>query len=258
MSQSALFVGRVVHERLQPARHRLSYRVFMGLFDLDELTELDACCRGFGYNRRALISFYDRDHGDGTGAPLRSQIEAKLVDAGFTDCAGGPIQLLAMPRVLGYVFNPLSVYFCHAPGGELRAVVHEVNNTFGGRHFYVLPADAETGDLVRQSCEKRFRVSPFLPDEGLRYQFSIRPPGDTVKVAIAVQRAGQALMTASFKGVRRPFTAAGLAKAWLTHPLLTYEVIAGIHWEALLIWLKISRPRRPAPAVDPTPSGVQG
>jgi DUF1365 family protein len=238
MTASRLYAGKVVHVRHKPVSHRLEYRVFMGLFDLDELPLFKRGWRVFGYNRPGLISFHDSDHGDGTGAPLRPQIERALADAGIAP-AGGAIRVLCMPRMLGYVFNPLSVYFCHDRRGNLSAIVHEVNNTFGQRHFYALPVQG--GDTpVRQHCRKRFRVSPFLPME-LDYRFAILVPEDKVAVRIAVERHGDPVMSAWFAGENAPLNQATLFKLWLRHPAMTHKVIAGIHWEALALWRKLRR-----------------
>lgn len=241
MSASALFVGEVVHIRHRPARHRLSYRIVMGLFDLDELPALARRSRLFGHNRAGLFSFHERDHGDGSGRALRPQVERALAEAGIAP-PGGPIRILCMPRLLGYVFNPLSVYFCHAPDGELRAIVHEVNNTFGERHCYALPASTGTDGLVRQHCAKQFRVSPFLPRD-LDYSFTITPPGEKAAVHIRVDRHGEQVLSAWFAGRRISFTTRALLRQWLRHPAMTFKVIAGIHWEALFLWRKLRRAR---------------
>ena len=248
MTASALYSGKVIHIRHKPVHHRLDYRIFMGLFDLDELPQLDRSTRGFSYNRPGLIAFRDSDHGDGSGAPLRPQVEAALAEAGLP-IPGGPIRLLCMPRILGYLFNPLSVYFCHAPNGQVESIVHEVNNTFGGRHFYALPANQASGERIHQDCDKDFRVSPFLPME-LGYRFMIDPPGDRTQVGIAVDSKSGPMLYASFFGERLPFTSRALLGQWLRHPLMTYKAIAGIHWEALLLWLKLKRhnAENPSPA----------
>lgn len=241
MSASALYLGAVAHTRLKPARHDLRYRVFMGLFDLDELPELARGNWAFGFNRAGIISFFERDHGDGSGAPLRPQIEAVLREIGIGEI--GPIRVLCMPRVLGYVFNPICAYFCYDRAGALIAIVHEVNNTFGERHLYALLAHVQNDGRVVQACDKAFRVSPFLP-MGLRYQFNIDPPSDQTRVAIIVSDDDGVVLTASFKGARRPFTSWRIVRLWLAHPALTFKVIAGIHWEALWIWLKLRRAER--------------
>lgn len=239
MSASCLYAGKVVHVRHRPVTHRLDYSVFMGLFDLDELPQLDRRSWLFGYNRPALVSFKDSDHGDGTGAPLRPQIEQALLDADIVP-PGGPIRLLCMPRLLGYLFNPLSVYFCHKPDGSLGAVVHEVNNTFGGRHFYALPALVGRDGRVRQHTAKDFKVSPLLPMD-LDYQFQIEPPGAATRIHIGVQRQGAPVLTAWFAGQRETFSTMSLLRLTLTHPGMTLKVMAAIHWEAALTWLKLRR-----------------
>lgn len=229
---SALYLGHVAHNR--PGKHRLRYSVFMLAVDLDELSALDL--RLLKHNRGALLSLKDRDHAARIDAPLKPQIEAKLREAGIA-WDGGRIVMLTMPRLFNYVFNPLTVYFCTRPNGELAALVHEVANTFGEQHFYVLPPARQENGIVTQSCAKDFFVSPFL-EMDLRYEFHILPPGEDVTVAMVVKRGAQIALTASFAGKRRPLTDAALFRAWLTNPLMTFTVIAGIHWEALKMMLK--------------------
>jgi DUF1365 family protein len=242
----ALYHGVVRHARSRPRTHRLAYRIFMALLDLDGLDRLDRSLRLFSRNRFNLISFHDRDHGDGSGA-LRPWVEGALREAGI-EPDGGRIDLLAMPRVLGHAFNPLSLYFCRRRDGTLAAIVHQVNNTFGERHSYVIPVEDPGAPVIVQACAKRFYVSPFM-DMDLTYDFRIAPPGEGVGVHIRVSDAGGLLMTASFDGERRPMTDAGLLRAWLGHPLLSLKVLGAIHWEALWIWLKGVgfRSRPPAP-----------
>lgn len=243
MTRSCIFTGEVVHIRRKPVMHRLKYRVFMGLFDLDELPGLSRKLRLFGYNRAALFAFHDRDHGDGTGRPLRAQIEQALADAGIPP-PGGAIRILCMPRLLGYVFNPISAFFCYDANDDLRAIVHEVNNTFGERHFYALSAVAGSDGLVRQECAKDFRVSPFLPLD-MEYHFVVAPPKERTALTIMAQRDGEKVLTAWFAGKRRPLSDANLFNEWLRHPAMTFKVIAGIHWEALFLWRKLRRIGRP-------------
>lgn len=230
---SGLYSGHVVHVR--PGKHRLRYRVFMLAIDLDEINALDAQLKHFAHNRFSLMALHDRDHAGRVREPLRPQIERKLREAGVA-FDGGQITLLAMPRILGYVFNPLSVYFCRRKNGELAALVHQVNNTFGEHHFYVLPA-RETNGVVAQDCAKDFFVSPFL-EMDLRYQFQVLPPGEAVSVAMVVRRGAEVALTASFAGARRELTDRNLVRAWLGNPLLTFAVIAGIHWEAVKMLAK--------------------
>ncbi len=232
---SALYRGAVVHRRLRPKTHRLRYHVFNILFDLDELPALDRRLRLFSRNRFNLFSFHDRDHGDGkTG--LRPYVEAILRAHGI-DSGGGPIRLLCMPRVLGFVFNPLSVYFCYRPSGNLSAILYEVSNTFGERHNYLIPVGGNTVSAISQTANKRFHVSPFLP-LNLHYRFRIAPPDRNVSVSVHVHDDDGLLVAASFSAVSTVLTDETLFKTLVAYPLLTLKVVAGIHWEALRLWLK--------------------
>jgi DUF1365 family protein len=256
MSASALYEGLVTHARLRPRRHRLAYRIFQMLIDLDELPGLDAGLRRFGYNRRRLISFHDRDHGPGDGAPLRPYVEAELARAGI-DIGGGPIRLLCMPRVLGQAFNPLSLYFCHRRSGELAAILYEVNNTFGQRHSYLIPVGADQQQHVRQGCAKLFFVSPFM-DMDLAYGFDIRPPAAQLRVGVTTSDSQGVMLQASFAACRTELSDAAILSAFLRHPLLAAKVLGAIHFEALKIWLKgvRLRPRPAAPAEAVTVVGA--
>jgi len=228
---SALYVGEVMHARTRPRRHLLRYRIFMLLLDLDELPALAQRMRWFSLGRFNLTSFRERDHGDGSSTPLRLQIERRL-DAEGLSIAGGPIRLLCLPRVLGYVFNPLSVYFCHAGDGRLRAIVYEVSSTFGERHSYLIAAEPDAEGVVRQGAAKRLHVSPFM-DMDLDYRFRILPPQERLEVQVGTFDHEGLLLNARFKAERRPLDDANLVRAWLAHPLLTLKVMAGIHWEAV-------------------------
>ncbi len=245
---SAIYVGRVAHARLKPVGHGLNYRVFMLLLDLDELPALGRCMGTFSLGRFGLTSFDARDHGDGSGTPLREQVEGRL-DAAGLPIQGGPIRLLCLPRVLGYVFNPLSVYFCHAPDGALKAILYEVSSTFGERHSYLMAAEPDEGGVVRQSAAKRLHVSPFMGMD-LSYDFRISPPGEKLAVAIEATDAQGPVLTASFIAERRPMTDGALLKAWAAHPLLTLKVVVGIHWEAIKLIAKGLRLRAGPPAPE--------
>jgi DUF1365 family protein len=204
--------------------------------DLDELPALEKGLRLFSHNRANLYAFHDEDHRGRTTQTLRPQVEQRLWEAGV-EIDGGPITLLTMPRLLGYVFNPLSVYFCHHCDGSLGAIIYEVANTFGERHDYVLPVHGVQSGEVLQRCDKAFFVSPFLGMD-LGYEFRIAPPGEAVSVAMTVKRGGEAVMTASFTGKRQPLTDRALFSAFLADPLMTFKAIAGIHWEAVKMLLK--------------------
>ena len=242
---SALYAGRVVHARLRPKRHKLSYRVFSLLLDLDEIDALSRRLRLFAHNSAAVFSFHDRDHGDGSGN-LRTWVEAQLGAAGVT-LAAPKITMLCYPRIFGYVFNPLTVWFCHE-GDELRAILYEVHNTFHERRTYVIRV-APGANAIEQSCSKELYVSPFVPMD-CEYRFHIEPPGEKVVVAIDETDPQGLLLRASFAGIRQPLTDASLLRALFAYPLMTLKVTAAIHWEALKLWAKgvpVFR-HRPAPA----------
>ncbi len=255
MSGSALYPGTVLHARGRPVRHRLRYRMLNLLLDLDELPALDARLRLFAHNRRALFEFREADHGDGSATPLRQQVEAQLRAAGLQP-AGGRIRVLCMPRLLGMVFNPLTVYFCDAADGTPQALLYEVNNTFGQRHSYLIPVRAGTDAVIRQRVAKDFYVSPFM-DMALTYHFRVAPPAEAVSLAMEVHDAKGAMLFAAFTGRRQALTDATLLRAFLAHPLLALKVLGGIHWEALKLWRKgmALRPR-PAPSAHPVTLGT--
>lgn len=245
MSAHALYVGRVSHRRLRPKVHDLAYRIYLLLIDLDTPLPRSRLLRP---GRAGLMSFHPADHGDGSDRALRDQAIDRLRAAGVAGPIGR-VQLLTMPRVLGYGFNPISIYWLWRPDGDLAGIVHEVTNTFGERHSYAAPAGSDR--VHRHTADKRLHVSPFMGMD-MGYAFRLSPPDDTVEVVIDVRDAQGVMLTASFTGERRPMTDAALLKAWLTHPLLTLKVIGGIHWEALRIWLKgITYRRKPAPPIEP-------
>ena len=174
--------------------------------------------------------------------------------AAGVDIDGGRIELLCMPRVLGHVFNPLSLFFCHRPDGALAAMIYEVNNTFGERHAYVIPVEGQEGAGVRQTCAKAFHVSPFLP-MNMRYDFTVRRSARGLCVIVdGTAAGGRPMIHTRFTGASRPFTDRTLAGLLVTHPLLTLKVVAGIHLEALKLMIKGLRllPRPPSPATPVT------
>ncbi|MBS0331847.1 MAG: DUF1365 domain-containing protein [Proteobacteria bacterium] len=248
---SGLYAGLVSHSRLKPRRHRLAYRIFMLLVDLDELPDLKLKTLGIG--RFNLFGFDERRFGDGSGRPLKAQVEATLAEAGLP--TGGPIRMLAMPQILGRAFNPLTVYFCYAANRSLSAILYEVNNTFGERHCYLIPAP--NAALIRQDCAKDFYVSPFM-DMELSYSFRIVRPEDRVMIAVDTRDADGLVLAASFAGERRELTDRELIRAWLTHPWMTLGTLAAIHWEALFVWLKgekiRTRPKKPERFVTVSPT----
>jgi uncharacterized protein len=254
MPQTCLYLGQVMHARLRPFRHRFAYRVFSMLVDLDELPELGKSLRLFAYNGAGLFSFQDRDHGARDGSSTAAWVRARLAEAGLA-ASGAKIYAQCFPRLLGYAFNPLTMYFCYRADGVLEAVLYEVKNTFGDQHGYLIPVDParDAGTPIVQRAEKNFHVSPFI---GMRatYRFRIDEPEDRLAILIRQSVPEGELLVATHTADRAPFTDAGLAKAFVAYPLLTLKVIVGIHWEALKLWFKGAkyhpRPEPPAQMVE--------
>jgi DUF1365 family protein len=253
---SALYFGKVFHARVRPKRHQLTYRVFSSLLYLDELPKLAKTSKLFSLNRFNLISFYEKDHGAGEDTGLDAWVRQQLRDAGI-DLGSGRISLLCYPRMLGYVFNPLGVFFCYTETGQLGAILYQVSNTFGERHSYLFDVRGENEETLHHACEKEFYVSPFNAVEG-HYQFKIVPPSDKTEVVIHQHDEEGLVLTASFAGERKPFSALG--QALLRYPLMTVKVIVGIHWEAFRLWRKglglQPRPPLPESAISNKPIDV--
>jgi DUF1365 family protein len=238
---ASLYVGEVMHARLKPIGHRFSYRVMSLLIDLDRLDAANRQSPLFGVNRTALYSFREADHGDCDGTPLRAFAQACAAERGI-DLTGGQVLLLCYPRLLGYTFNPLSVYFCYRAGGALALIIYEVRNTFGDIHPYVLPVKPdEISDAgVRQQQDKLMHVSPFI-EMAMRYHFRVLPPQERVKLRILETDHEGPLLAATFNGRRRALNTGELLRAFFAFPLVTFKIVAAIHWEALRLWVKGAR-----------------
>jgi DUF1365 family protein len=238
---AVLYFGDVMHARLKPIRHRFSYRVMSLLIDLDRLDAADRQCILFGVNRAALYSFHEADHGMRDGSCLRLHAQRRAGEHGV-DLTGGRVLLLCYPRLLGFTFNPLSVYFCFRAGGRLALMIYEVRNTRGEIHSYVLPVKpAEISEAgLRQQQEKLFYVSPFIA-MATRYHFRITPPAERVRLRILQTDREGPLLAATFDGRRRALTAAALLQSFFSLPLVTLKIVAAIHWQALRLWLKGAR-----------------
>jgi len=232
----AIYVGKVVHARKRPRAHRLSYRVVSLLVDVDRLEDLSRGTRLFSYNGFAPFVLRDRDYGDG-GRSIADHARNVLYLAGH-ETAGLRIELLTYPRVFGYAFNPLSVYFCHREGDGLRSIIYEVSNTFGERKSYVCHAGREHPDhSYHQASKKELSVSPFTHGQG-RYGFSVRPPGPDVVVGVHLRDDHGAILRTHFRGAKRALTDRELCTVLASNPLGPRKVISAIHWEALRLYLK--------------------
>ena len=231
---SGIYRGAVVHERLRPRRHRLKYNVFSLLLDLDELESLSSRLKMLSYNRWGLYSIHDKDHGDSKN--LRNWVRQELGENKLSDCCD-KVFMLCYPRILGYVFNPLTVYFCYRKNGALGAIIYEVHNTYKERHSYVLAVGPIQNAIVKQRCAKDFYVSPFIP-KNCTYNFKIHEPGDKVRVVIREEDADGLLLVAAFSGSYQPLSDYALVRTALRYPLMTLKVMAAIHVEAFKLFIK--------------------
>lgn len=236
MFRSALYEGHVVHRRFAPKEHGLRYRVFSLLIDLDECEALSSRLRFLGIDKRALFSVFSKDHGNlKSGESLKDWALSHLREAGF-ETEDMRVEMLCYPRILGYTFNPLTVYFCYAASGRLKAVLYEVCNTFHERHTYIIPV-GEDDDRVQHSCAKTFYVSPFMPMD-CEYHFDILQPGDKTAIRITETGPDGKLLFASFVGERNLLTDRNLVGAFFRYPLMTLKVTAAIHIQAVRLWFK--------------------
>jgi DUF1365 family protein len=230
-----LLVGRVVHERLRPVRHRFAYPVFCVRCNLARLAELDSWW--FGIDRWGPLSLFARDHGPRDGSDLDAWMRARLADAAMP--CDGEIWLQTFPRVFGYAFNPVSFWFCHDRAGSLRALFAEVRNTFGERHGYLLGAD-DGGPIAAHSvlvCRKVLHVSPFCKVEGT-YAFRVRDSREASAVSIDYLD-DQGLLIHTALGARiTALTRANALGALARQPWLTVLVTARIYWQALRLLIK--------------------
>ncbi|HEY3765934.1 MAG TPA: DUF1365 domain-containing protein [Gaiellales bacterium] len=238
--RSALYEGHVVHDRRTEHRNLFRYPVYMWLVDLDELDELDRRLWAFGNDRRALTTIRARDHLGASGRTIAQNLRTYLGAQGI-DLDGGHVTLLTNARVLGYVFNPLSVYYCHGRDGALRCMVAEVHNTYGQRHCYLL----EPGERGRVETGKEFYVSPFLTVDG-RYRMTLTPPDERLSVQMALHQSGRRVFAASLTGRRVPLTNASVARMLVRHPLMTARVTSLIHLQGIKLALRgVARVPRP-------------
>lgn len=238
--------GVTTHVRYAPFKRRFSYPLAQILVDIDRVADAARACRLLGHNRFNLFSFNDRDHGDRSGAALRPWAEARYSEAGVS-LDGGRIELLCFPRVLGHVFNPLSVFFGYGPSGDLRGVIYEVNNTFGETHAYVARLDTPSDPHV---ATKRFHVSPFMGVEG-DYRFHLQAPADTFRLGIENIVGGKRTHFASIAARRTALNDGWILRTFARLPFSTVQVVFGIHWQALKLWMRgATYHSKPEPPVE--------
>ena len=232
---SCIYSGFVTHRRFKPKRHLFNYKTFSLLIDLSEIENLEKKIKFFSYNKFNILSFYNVDHGPRDGSSLIDWVKKNLRDAQI-NIGLGSIKLLCYPRFFGYVFNPLSIFYCYDENLRLKAILYEVKNTFNEQHTYVFPASTSS-NLILHKCNKKFYVSPFMEMKTF-YNFRLLNPGKILNVFIKQSDNRGTLLTACQVGKRIEITNKNLLYQFLRHPLMSFKVIAAIHFEALRLWLK--------------------
>ena len=232
---SCIYSGFITHRRFKPKRHFFSYKTFSLLIDLNELKSLEEKINFFSYNRFNILSFYDKDHGPRDGSSLVTWVKNTLSDANI-NIESGTIKLLCYPRFFGYVFNPLSIFYCYDKNLQLKAVLYEVKNTFNEQHTYVFSASSSS-NLILHKCDKKFHVSPFMEMKTF-YNFRLLNPGTILNVFIKQVDSEGTLLTACQVGKKVEMSSKNLLFQFLRHPLMSFKVILAIHFEALRLWIK--------------------
>ena len=232
---SSIYNGKVIHKRFKPKEHFFKYSVFSLLIDLSELNQLDKEIKFFSFNKFNLISFYEKDHGSRDGSSLVAWVKKNL-EANNIHFKDIKIKLLCYPRIFGYVFNPLSVFFIYNSNEKLISILYEVKNTFGEQHTYIFKVDDDL-KLFQHNCSKKFHVSPFI-EMDCNYFFRILNPGDKLSVVIDQYDQDGKILFASQDGKKSDLTSKNLMNSYLKHPLMTFKIISAIHFEAFKLWIK--------------------
>ena len=235
MINSAIYNGQVIHKRFKPKVHYFRYNVFSLLIDLSELETIDKEISFFSLNKFNLISFFEKDHGERDGSSLINWVNKNL-EKNNIPIQDIKIKILCYPRILGFVFNPLSVFYVYNLQNKLISILYEVKNTFGEQHTYIFKITKDE-NLVQNKCAKKFHVSPFI-EMDCNYFFRLLKPGDKISVIIDQYDKEDKILFASQDGIRTDFNSKELIKSYLKHPLMTFKIIIAIHYEAFKLWLK--------------------
>ena len=235
MINSAIYNGQVIHKRFKPKVHYFRYNVFSLLIDLSELDTIDKEISFFSLNKFNLISFFEKDHGDRDGSSLINWVNKNL-EKNNIPTQDIKIKILCYPRILGFVFNPLSVFYVYNSQNKLISILYEVKNTFGEQHTYIFKITKDE-NLVQNKCAKKFHVSPFI-EMDCNYFFRLLKPGDKISVIIDQYDKEDKILFASQDGIRTDFNSKELIKSYLKHPLMTFKIIIAIHYEAFKLWIK--------------------
>ena len=235
INSSCIYNGQVIHKSFKPKEHFFKYKVFSLLLDLSELSLLDKELKIFSYNKFNILSFYDIDHGPRDGTSLISWVKENL-NSNNINSNEIKIKLLCYPRIWGYIFNPLSIFFVYDKNSKLISILYEVKNTFGEQHTYVFKIDKDN-QLLEHSCKKKFHVSPFIEMNCL-YYFKILKPTDKLSVVINQNDDSGKLLFASQDGLKNELNNKNLMISYISNPLMSFKIIGAIHFEALKLWIK--------------------
>ena len=235
MTNSCIYNGTVIHKRYKPKEHFFKYSVFSLFLDLSELEILNNNIRFFSINKFNLISFFEKDHGNRDDSSLVDWVKKNL-EQNQINTKNIKIKLLCYPRIFGYVFNPLSIFFVYNQNDTLVSILYEVKNTFGEQHTYVFKIDNEN-NLIQNNCSKKFHVSPFIQMD-CNYFFKILKPGERLSIIIDQYDPTGKILFASQDGKKANLTGKELIKSYLKHPLMTFKIISAIHFEAFKLWIK--------------------
>ena len=235
IKNSYIYTGNVIHKRFKPKKHYFKYKVFSLLIDLSEIKLLDQNLKIFSYNKFNIVSFYDKDHGARNGSSIKNWVISNLKKNNI-DTENIQIKLLCYPRIFGYVFNPLSVFYIYDRSSNLISILYEVKNTFGEQHTYVFKTEINH-NLIQHTCKKKFHVSPFI-EMDCTYFFRLLKPGNKISVIIDQNDNKGKILYASQDGVRSEINNINLIKSYLKHPLMTFKIIFAIHYEAFKLWSK--------------------
>lgn len=246
--RSTLYSGSVYHKRHQPFEHDFRYKVFTFFIDLDALTQKNKW-RFLSYNRFNLFSITDKNHAKRDGTNIKSWIIETAQERGV-DLSSGQIMMLTFPRILGWAFTPITIYFCYDAEKALKAILYQVKNTFGEQHSYFMPVLTEhlkAGGWIEQQCDKIFYVSPFIQRDCV-YKFRLKEPSDTLDIAIHQFQPDGKILTATWDGRANPLNDGHMIRAFFSIPMQMVKIIVGIHWEAIKLWIKGAKYyQRPAP-----------
>ena len=235
IKNSYIYTGNVIHKRFKPKKHYFKYKVFSLLIDLSEIKLLDQNLKIFSYNKFNIVSFYDKDHGARNGSSIKDWVISNL-KKNKIDTENIQIKLLCYPRIFGYVFNPLSVFYIYDRSSNLISILYEVKNTFGEQHTYVFKTEINH-NLIQHTCKKKFHVSPFI-EMDCTYLFRLLKPGNKISVIIDQNDNKGKILYASQDGVRSEINNINFIKSYLKHPLMTFKIIFAIHYEAFKLWSK--------------------